>query len=124
MKTLQIKLLNNNVHKEQNFLSSPLQMRVQHIFHEKDHIGYQLFFYPIVNANNSTIVHANEWQGIIMQSKAMKKVMKKITVVAQAQVPILITGESGTGKELIARKIHENSARKDGPFLSINCGAI
>lgn len=124
MKGLQRKLLNNRLHEEERFHSLPLKIRIQQIYHEKEHIGYQLFLHPIIDRNSSVAMYADEWQGIVMQSKAMKKVLEKITVVAQTQVPILITGESGTGKELIAKKIHENSTRKDEPFLSINCGAI
>src|SRR5699024_2427425 len=124
MKELQIKLLNDNLQEEQRFHSLPLKIRAQQVYHDKEHIGYQIFLNPIIDTNNTLAMYADEWQGIIMQSKVMKKVLDKITVVAETQVPILITGESGTGKELIARKVHENSARKDEPFLSINCGAI
>lgn len=124
MEGLRKNILNNNLQEEQRFLSLPLQIRVQNIYHGKKHIGYQLFINPTFDTNNSLASYADKWQGIIMQSKAMKEVMKEITVVAQAQVPILITGESGTGKELIAKKIHENSTRKEEAFLSINCGAI
>ena len=63
-------------------------------------------------------------QGIFGQCSQMEEVFSLIRKVASIDVPILILGESGTGKELVARAIHENSIRKNGPFIPINCGAI
>lgn len=57
-------------------------------------------------------------------SPAMQVVYEKIRRVAGASVPVLIQGETGTGKELVARAIHRQGLRKDGPFVAINCGAI
>jgi nitrogen regulation protein NR(I) len=61
---------------------------------------------------------------IIGQSPGMKKVYSVIEKVADTPSTVLITGESGTGKELIARALHENSSRKDKPFIRVNCAAI
>jgi nitrogen regulation protein NR(I) len=61
---------------------------------------------------------------IIGQSPAMLEVYDVIEKVADTPSTVLITGESGTGKELIARALHENSARKDSPFIRVNCAAI
>ncbi|MFQ5676193.1 MAG: sigma-54-dependent transcriptional regulator, partial [bacterium] len=61
---------------------------------------------------------------MIGESRAMKEILEQISKVAPSNGRVLITGESGTGKELIARAIHENSARKDGPFIKVNCAAI
>ena len=57
-------------------------------------------------------------------SPAMQEVLRTVAKVAGADVSVLITGETGTGKELIAQEIHRRSARKGGPMLAINCGAI
>lgn len=57
-------------------------------------------------------------------SPAMQVVFKQIALVAQSEVPVLITGEGGTGKELVARAIHAHSARREGPFLPISIGAL
>jgi two-component system, NtrC family, response regulator len=57
-------------------------------------------------------------------SPKMQEVFAAIRKVATTEVPVLITGESGTGKELVARAIHRESSKKDGPFVVINCGAI
>src|SRR5207249_2704878 len=58
------------------------------------------------------------------KSRAFVDVLKLAEQVAPTDSTVLIQGESGTGKEVIARYIHELSARSDGPFLSINCGAL
>ncbi len=61
---------------------------------------------------------------IIGKSAVMQAVCKTIGRVAPTNATVLITGESGCGKELVAKTIHNNSLRKDGPFVKINCGAL
>jgi two-component system response regulator PilR (NtrC family) len=61
---------------------------------------------------------------IVGKSPKMLDVYRTIGTVAGTESTVLITGESGTGKELVARAIHETSARREGPFVSINCGAF
>lgn len=61
---------------------------------------------------------------IVGSSPGMMHIYKMIRQVAETRTNILITGESGTGKELIARSIHEQSDRKNKPFVAINCGGI
>ncbi len=61
---------------------------------------------------------------IVGQSPAMQEIFKRIGLLAGVDVNVLITGESGTGKELVARALHDHSARKDGPFVAINCGCL
>ncbi|MCX6954475.1 MAG: PEP-CTERM-box response regulator transcription factor [Verrucomicrobia bacterium] len=64
------------------------------------------------------------FESIIGANARMQNVFSAIKKVAQSNAPVLILGESGTGKEMVARAIHNRSARKDGPFVAINCSAI
>ena len=61
---------------------------------------------------------------MVGSSAAMVDVYKLISRVAPTDAPVLIEGESGTGKELVARLIHKNSKRRDGPFVPVDCGSI
>ena len=61
---------------------------------------------------------------IIGKSERMQKVYDLITQVAASRATVLITGETGTGKELVARGLHENSARAKGPLVVLDCGSI
>ncbi|MCK9458984.1 MAG: sigma-54 dependent transcriptional regulator [Proteobacteria bacterium] len=61
---------------------------------------------------------------IIGRSKPMEEIFQMIDRVAATPSTVLITGESGTGKELIARALHENSDRKEKPYIRVNCAAI
>lgn len=61
---------------------------------------------------------------IIGISGGLSRVMDRVAAVRHAPVPVLLLGESGTGKEVIARAIHNGSARRSGPFVRVNCGAI
>jgi transcriptional regulator with PAS, ATPase and Fis domain len=66
----------------------------------------------------------NARHDMVGDSAAMKKVYEAISLVAPTDSQVLILGESGTGKELAARAIHNNSNRRHGPFVAVNCGAI
>jgi diguanylate cyclase (GGDEF)-like protein len=61
---------------------------------------------------------------IVGKSEAMQKVFKLLDQITDTDVAVLIQGETGTGKELVARALHVNGRRKDGPFVSVNCSAI
>jgi two-component system nitrogen regulation response regulator NtrX len=61
---------------------------------------------------------------MVGSSTALKAVLETIEKVGPSGARVLITGENGSGKELVARAIHENSARRDGPFVEVNCAAI
>lgn len=61
---------------------------------------------------------------MVGRSAPMRDLFKTVTQVAERDTTVLVVGESGTGKELIARRIHEESKRKNQPFVAINCAAI
>jgi two-component system, response regulator FlrC len=67
---------------------------------------------------------AEESHSMIYNDPAMDGVVKLGKQVAPSDASVLITGQSGTGKEIMARFIHRNSKRKDGPFIAVNCAAI
>jgi two-component system response regulator PilR (NtrC family) len=61
---------------------------------------------------------------LLGDSKSIIEIREKISKLARSQAPVYISGESGSGKELVAKLIHQQSARADKPFIAINCGAI
>jgi two-component system response regulator PilR (NtrC family) len=63
-------------------------------------------------------------QRLLGESAPLAQVRELIGKLARTQAPVYISGESGSGKELAARLIHENGARRDKPFVPVNCGAI
>ena len=65
-----------------------------------------------------------QWGHILTNSPRMMDICKDTAKIALSQANVLISGESGTGKELIARAIHYNSTRANGPFIKVNCAAL
>ncbi|MCX4189677.1 sigma-54 dependent transcriptional regulator [Methylophaga sp. OBS3] len=65
-----------------------------------------------------------DFHGMFGRSQAMRNLFEQIKVIARAQGPVLINGESGTGKELVAKALHNESDRADGPYLAVNCAGI
>ncbi|MFO7950184.1 MAG: sigma-54 dependent transcriptional regulator [Candidatus Fermentibacteraceae bacterium] len=72
----------------------------------------------------SQVRHDYDFSSITGKSKALMRVLEQVRVVADKKSTVLITGESGTGKELIAKALHYNSSRAEGPFLGVNCGSL
>ena len=64
------------------------------------------------------------FENFIGKSEPMQRIFALIKQVADTKSTVLITGESGTGKELVAKALHFNSARKECPFVTVNCGAL
>jgi len=66
----------------------------------------------------------NRFEEIVGQSRALRALLKQVETVAPTDSTVLIYGETGTGKELLARAIHDLSARRQGTFVKLNCAAI
>jgi len=69
-------------------------------------------------------IHTEKSTAIVGDSKQIQSIVEMICTVAPSDARVLVTGENGTGKELVARQLHELSARHDGPFIEVNCAAI
>ena len=67
---------------------------------------------------------AEDDAGVVAKDVASRNLFSMAARVAQTDATVLLTGESGVGKEVVARYIHQHSARRDGPFVAINCAAI
>ena len=66
----------------------------------------------------------DKFEGIIGRSASLQAVLDQVKIVAPIDSTVLILGETGTGKELIARSVHNQSSRRDRPFVRVNCAAI
>ncbi len=77
-----------------------------------------------VKALEEELERRDYFENIIGKNEMMQEIYSLLPSIAQTKSTVLIEGESGTGKELIARAIHANSPRKDGPFVKINCAAL
>ncbi|MBW2672832.1 MAG: sigma-54-dependent Fis family transcriptional regulator [Deltaproteobacteria bacterium] len=90
-------------------------------------VGRALFHAKLVDENTvlrGQLEKKYNFGEIVSYSDGMKAVVEKIKKVASSDSTIAIYGESGTGKELIAQALHFNSDRKNGPLVTVNCGAI
>jgi DNA-binding NtrC family response regulator len=104
------------------FLEKPIQAPVLRVLLERAVTQSELA------GESERLRRTLSYQGVlgdlVGQSPAMQQVFSLIQQVAPSKASVLITGESGTGKELVARAIHQNSPRKDKPFIAINCAAL
>jgi two-component system response regulator AtoC len=67
---------------------------------------------------------ASGFEELVGSSAAMQEVFRVVQQVADADATVLLRGETGTGKELVARALHRRSARREGPFVAVNCTAV
>ncbi len=83
--------------------------------------------YQVIKENRrlrSAVESQHRYGSIIGKSKPMRDVFETIQKVAPSNATVMIEGESGTGKELVAKAIHFNSPRREGPFVAVNCSAL
>jgi transcriptional regulator with GAF, ATPase, and Fis domain len=73
---------------------------------------------------NTEIQQTKQRFGIIGNSSLLNREIEKALLIAPTDLTVLITGESGVGKEVFPQIIHQNSARKHGAYIAVNCGAI
>ncbi|MGQ0506870.1 MAG: sigma-54-dependent transcriptional regulator [Myxococcaceae bacterium] len=78
----------------------------------------------VIEVQPRFVVGGDEPRQLVSVSPPMRRARALVERIADTDVPVLLLGESGTGKEVIAREIHEKSARKDKPFIKINCAAL
>ncbi len=72
----------------------------------------------------AALQHDRAYQGLVGRSRGMLEVIDLIGKVKESASPVLIEGESGTGKELVARALHFDSARREMPFVAVNCATL
>ncbi|GAB3055061.1 sigma-54-dependent Fis family transcriptional regulator [Virgibacillus ainsalahensis] len=89
------------------------------IFNENRVVGYRI---PVQVSENDASFFV--FKGLEGESEKFQGVLEKARKVAVKDTPVYIYGETGTGKDLLAQAIHDNSKRSNGPFLTINCGAV
>ncbi|NBX92338.1 MAG: sigma-54-dependent Fis family transcriptional regulator [Proteobacteria bacterium] len=90
-----------------------LVQRAERAYHMIHHMAYSA---PVLNPGSPSEA--------IGQSRSMKSIFKMVEKLGRVNTSVLIRGENGTGKELVAKAIHYNSPRKNGPFVAVNCAAI
>ena len=96
--------------------------------HEVQHVVESLYE-SIITESELDYLRDRFWEGdsleiVRTQSPQMKTVFDKVRSVSPTKSTVLIVGDTGTGKSVLARLIHRHSDRKDGPFISVHCGAI
>lgn len=70
------------------------------------------------------LLGSEDFRGLFGRSVCMKALFDQIVHISRASGPVLVVGESGVGKELVARAVHDESNRSDGPFLAVNCAGV
>lgn len=105
-----------------HYITKPLDIDELHLLIEKA-LEHQTL-YSKIRELNETIEKIKGYDQMIGESPAMRDIFSMIERVKDIDSSVLIFGESGTGKELVARALHRQGKRKDGPFVSVNCAAI
>ena len=86
--------------------------------------AFELMQEPQVGIKRKELDSKYDFSNIVGSSPEILSVLSTVGRVSKTEAPVLILGESGTGKELFAEAIHNNSNRKDAPFIKVNLGGI
>jgi len=78
----------------------------------------------VVNRLRRALLKQQSFEDIISKNGKMMKLFSMLPQIAESNATVLIEGDSGTGKEIFARAIHNNSSKRKGPFVAVNCGAL
>ena len=105
-----------------DYLNKPFSVEELRLTIDKAIAAYELE--REVHYLRSEVNKKYNFDNLVGKSRAMREVFLKIEQVADTKTTVLITGESGTGKEMVARALHYNSARRDKPFVALNCASI
>ena len=105
-----------------DYLTKPFQLEALKVLLDR-----ALEHYTLRQENRKlkeTIQAQARFEGLIGRSEPMRHIFEIIQRVAAAKTPVLVLGESGTGKEMVAKAIHAQSNRSQGPFVALNCAAL
>lgn len=105
-----------------DYITKPVD--IVRLKHTLDHLFEKLDFEKEIQLLKKKLTQLGNFDDLIGNSPQMKEVFHQIELAAPSTASVLITGPSGTGKELVARAIHQRSARRNKPFVIINCSAI
>ena len=78
---------------------------------------------PVLELSRGDVPAARA-RALVFEDPASRALLQRIERVAPSEATVLILGESGVGKEIVARHVHDQSARARGPFVAVNCGAL
>lgn len=114
-----------NVHQNLKHLNEELRTKVDQLAQQRQRIA-MLEAEIATTRSEPVTATGTEFRrdAIIGRSPALNQVLEMVRKVAPSETSVLVRGESGTGKELLAKAIHENSSRRSGPLISVNCAAF
>ncbi len=114
------------VHQDITQLNEDLRLKTDLIGRQRQQISILQAELATVASPDQTNTPSDQFRrdGIIGHSPALEGIMDTVRKVAASETSVLLRGESGTGKELLAKAIHDNSARHDGPLITVHCAAL
>lgn len=105
-----------------DFVTKPVELDMLHIVLERA-IKHSALVEQ-VRLLNLEIARGEAFEEVIGESPVMQRLFDRLARVADSEASVMVVGESGTGKELVAKALHNQSRRKDQPFVAVNCAAL